>query len=100
MYVPPDYAALTTPRDLNDWHDDDGDVLWWFLVDGHNVAEPPEVGCPLNTHWPWFTYIKDVAAGEWVFEHSNYPEARLVWTPLPQIARYEPLPAPAPAEEK
>ena len=29
---------------------------------------------------------------------AQYPDSRLVWTPLPQIKRYEP--APVPAEEK
>lgn len=83
MYIPPDFAALTTPRPLVEWHEDYGPVLWWYLDNGHDVDEPPYAGTPLDDDWPW---DGDVWAG-----------ATLVWTPLPQIARFEP--APAPAEE-
>jgi len=93
-YVPPDFAALTTPRDVSEWHDDDGDVLWWLLLDGHTVSEPPEVGSPLVVDWYYDQYLD----GDNRFHNPKYPEARLVWTPLPHIARYD-APAGAAKEE-
>lgn len=41
-------AAATTPRPLDEWHDDDGVVLWWRLP----VNEPPYVGTPLDEDFP------------------------------------------------
>jgi len=34
-------------RPLEDWHEDDGDVLWWTLP----ICEPPYVGSPLDCDW-------------------------------------------------
>lgn len=31
------------PIPAENWHEDDGDVIWWRLP----VEEPPYVGCPL-----------------------------------------------------
>lgn len=39
-------AAVARPRD--EWHDDDGPVLWWWLP----VRSPPYVGTPLDHDWP------------------------------------------------
>lgn len=32
---------------LEDWHEDDGDVLWWRLP----IREPPFVSTPLSSDW-------------------------------------------------
>jgi hypothetical protein len=37
-------------RTLDEWHDDDGDALWWFFP----IVEPPYVGSPLDTDWPGY----------------------------------------------
>lgn len=41
---------LSTPRPLEEWHEDYGDVLWWEL----HVAEPPYCGNPLCSDWPGY----------------------------------------------
>lgn len=33
---------------LEDWHEDDGPVMWWELP----LDEPPWVGTPLDSDWP------------------------------------------------
>jgi hypothetical protein len=40
--------ADNTPRPLDEWHEDDGPVLWWRLP----VKEPPYAGTPLDDDWP------------------------------------------------
>lgn len=40
----------STAMPLDDWHEDDGFVLWWkFPID-----EPPYVGTPLCDDWPGY----------------------------------------------
>ena len=36
------------PMELEDWFDEDGDVLWWKFP----IVEPPYVGSPLDTDFP------------------------------------------------
>lgn len=85
-------AELLVPRPLVEWHEDFGAVLWWYLDDGHTVSEPPYAGTPLDDDWPWADDQDE--DGGW--KPSRWPEwSVLVWTPLPQIARFEPAPAPA-----
>jgi hypothetical protein len=57
--IPPERDEM---RPLSDWHEDDGDVLWWFFP----ISEPPYVGSPFDsdwpgyhTHWTRFTLPKD-----------------------------------------
>lgn len=38
---------MVTPRRLDEWHEDDGDVLWHRFP----IVEPPYVGSPLDTDW-------------------------------------------------
>lgn len=53
-YVEP-YTTLRDPNEtrtarlLADWHEDDGDALWWMLP----VREPPYCGTPLDDDWPF-----------------------------------------------
>lgn len=39
--------ALYETRPLDEWHEEDGPVLWWRLP----VSEPPWVGSPLQDDW-------------------------------------------------
>jgi hypothetical protein len=39
--------APSVPRPLADWHEDYGEVLWWFFP----VREAPYVGSPLCDDW-------------------------------------------------
>lgn len=51
--------CLRTPRPLEEWHEEIGDVLWWRLP----VEEPPWCGTPLDSDWTdgyythWTPYI-------------------------------------------
>ncbi len=51
-----DNAAISAVFGLDDWHEDDGAVLWW------HPDEAPWVGTPNDSDWP------------------GYHE---LWTPLP-----------------
>ncbi len=95
-YTPPDFAALTTPRPLAEWHEDYGSVLWWYLDNGHDVDEPPYAGTPLDDLWPWGGDQDE--DGAWEPSYRCSAESALVWTPLPHIARYD-APAGAAKEE-
>lgn len=39
---------LRSPRPLDDWHEDDGSVLWWRFP----IVEPPYCGTPLDDDFP------------------------------------------------
>lgn len=59
------YAWRNTPRPLCEWHEDDGDVLWWKFP----INEPPYVGSPLCDDWPgyhsyWTKYVIPKAPDE------------------------------------
>jgi len=41
----------TTPRPRLEWREHMGDVLWWKFP----IEEPPYLGNPLDTDWPYFT---------------------------------------------
>ncbi|MEN1942691.1 hypothetical protein WCE55_02365 [Luteimonas sp. MJ293] len=41
-------AAVDGARPLDDWHEDDGPVVWWKLP----VDEPAWIGTPLDSDWP------------------------------------------------
>lgn len=51
--------VLLTPRHVDEWHEDMGDVIWW----NDPINEPPYIGSPLHVgglgRWPgyhqWFT---------------------------------------------
>lgn len=51
-------GELLKLRPASEWHDDVGDVLWWVLP----VEEPPYVGSPLSSGWPF----EDFDTGETV----------------------------------
>lgn len=40
-------AGAQTPKPIEDYHEDDGAVLWWKLP----VVEPPYVGFPDDSDW-------------------------------------------------
>jgi hypothetical protein len=53
-------AAVDGARPLDEWHEDDGPVVWWkFPVD-----EPAWIGTPLDSDWPGY--------------HTH-------WTPHPEV---------------
>lgn len=38
---------LMTPKPLDEWHEDDGPVMWWNFP----VVEAPYIGCPFDSSW-------------------------------------------------
>lgn len=69
----PPYEAEQAPpaaRPLSEWHEDDGDVVWWRF----DVEEPAWIGTPNDFDWPGY--------------HTH-------WTPHPAI----PVPAAQPSQE-
>ena len=49
-------------RTLENYHDDDGCVLWWKLP----IDEPPYVGTPLDTDWPGYhTHWTPILMPDW-----------------------------------
>lgn len=43
-------TVLPEPRQLEEWGEDYGDVLWWKFP----IEEPPYVGSPLDLSWPGY----------------------------------------------
>lgn len=41
-------AAVLEPRPLDEWGEDDGNVIWWCWRDGAWLSEPPYIGTPLG----------------------------------------------------
>lgn len=39
---------MLEPRPIDEWHEDDGDCLWWKFP----IGEPPYSGSPLNDEFP------------------------------------------------
>lgn len=42
------YQDSIKPLPLEEWHEDDGDCLWWFFP----IGEPPYCGSPLDEYFP------------------------------------------------
>lgn len=84
---------VPTPRPLDEWHEDMGDVLWWYIVNGI-VQEAPWVGTPndcgvtveahtatriitqVNQEHDPEPHIERIEVGGWPGYHTH-------WTPLP-----------------
>jgi len=61
-------ADLSRLRPAKEYTDNDGPVLWWPLHHGQ-IDEPPTVGTPTDSDWPYDSYSPD--------------EYALYWSPLP-----------------
>jgi hypothetical protein len=48
--VAPVPAKVEAAHSLEDWHEDQGPVLWWAFP----IAEPPYAGTPLDSSWPGY----------------------------------------------
>lgn len=62
-------ADLSRLRPLDEWHDDDGPVLWWALRRGKIEEPPAHVGTPNDSDWPSDAYQE--------------PEYVWYWSPIP-----------------
>jgi hypothetical protein len=43
-----EHKRLLRARPIDEWHEDIGDVLWWFFP----IEEPPYCGTPNDSDWP------------------------------------------------
>lgn len=65
-------------RRIEDWHEDDGNVLWWVKpgrdggIEGEGPGEPPYAGRPDDSDWPGYH--------RWWTPLPPYPT---VWAPKP-----------------
>ena len=66
-------------RPLNEWHEDDGPVLWWrFPVD-----EPPYIGTPLD-RGEWHQILApDACRDSLPLRVGGWPGYHTHWTPIP-----------------
>jgi hypothetical protein len=91
--VPNVEPDLHRPRPFCDWHEDQGDVLWWRIP----ISEAPYCGSPIClgrtasiSLQVGLDLIEDVVigmVGGWPF--SEQDERHLWWTPLPDAQRIE-----------
>lgn len=67
---------ISRVRPLDEWHEDDGDVLWW------HPGEAPHVGSPLDTG---FGVPVSVGSSVFVAHVGGWPGYHQWWTPLQPI---------------
>lgn len=48
----PPPPKMTEVRQLDDWHEDHGHVVWWTWRDGEWLGGPSYIGSPLCDDWP------------------------------------------------
>ena len=48
------WRPLAKARPGEEWHEDDGPVIWWRWEDGAWLGEPPWIGTPLCDDWPGY----------------------------------------------
>jgi hypothetical protein len=72
------------PKQLDEWHEDMGDVLWWCWRDGAWLGEAPYVGSPLDLGQTVEIELR-TNQGEFVHQHDvgGWPGYHTHWTLLP-----------------
>lgn len=50
VQAPIDCLKAQDPAQIDDWHEDDGSVLWWKFP----IQEPPWCGQPTDSDWPGY----------------------------------------------
>lgn len=71
-------------RALDEWHEDDGPVLWWEFP----VNEPPYVGTPLDLPRTvqLSVFVKLGENYQWLIPvGGGWPGYHTHWTPMPEI---------------
>ena len=84
--TPKDMDVLT-PRNLDDWHEDKGDVIWWCCRDGGWLGESPYIGSPLDLGQTveCITHAQNGDTPAARFMVGGWPGYHAHWTPmLPQ----------------
>ena len=78
---------VLTPRNLDDWHEDKGDVIWWCCRDGGWLGESPYIGSPLDLGQTveCITHAQNGDTPAARFMVGGWPGYHAHWTPmLPQ----------------
>ena len=71
---------LLTLRLLAEWHEDDGEVLWWKLP----ITEPPYVGSPLDEGVLVTIKVADRDYSQGIYVHG-WPGYHTHWSPIPSV---------------
>lgn len=66
-------------KPLGQWHEDDGNVLWWRFP----ITEPPYVGTPNDCPIVHTVRIDGLRVGP--FHTGGWPGYHTHWTPLPPV---------------
>lgn len=77
-------AAATVARPLSEWHEDMGDVVWWFFP----MTEAPWIGSPIEMGHTVEVHTHDSAEGPRMasrFHIGGWPGHHTHWTPLPSL---------------
>lgn len=70
---------------LEEWHEDDGNVLWWRFP----IEEPPYVGSPLDCGHTVEVHVGDAGRAVHRFQVGGWPGYHTHWTRIPQPASPE-----------
>ena len=75
---------ILTPRTLDEWSEEIGDVLWWCWRDGDWLGESPYVGSPLDMGLTveCHTHAKNGDTPAARFDVGGWPNYHTHWTPL------------------
>lgn len=71
-----------TPRTLDEWSEEDGNVVWWCWRDGEWLGEPSYIGSPLDLGRG---YSLSIGEHDFVVHLGGWPGYHTHWTPHPQL---------------
>lgn len=76
-----------TPRPLEEWCEEDGDVVWWCWQDGQWLGEPAYIGSPLRLGLTveCHTHAQNGETPAARFEVGGWPGYHTHWTPHPDF---------------
>ena len=76
---------MTEPKTLDEWSEDDGDVVWWCWRDGDWLGEAAWIGTPLDLGQTVEIELR-TNQGEFVHSHmvGGWPGYHTHWTPHPE----------------
>jgi hypothetical protein len=75
---------ILTPRTLDEWSEEIGDVLWWCWSDGDWIGESPYVGSPNDLGYTveCHTHAQNGANPAARFYVAGWPGYHTHWTPM------------------
>lgn len=79
-----DALLAPEPRPLEDWSENDGNVVWWTWRDGEWLGEPAYIGTPLDIGQG---VAVSVGNNDFVAHVGGWPGYHTHWTPHPNFPR-------------